>query len=138
MKRRNLRVLFGAIAVIAAMVYFGVAGFEEGKAYYKTLEELNDMGEEAYGKRIKVAGIVADGTVERRGKDLYFYLEQNDLDLPCVYTGSAPVPDTFKDGIEAVCEGKYREDGTFEAVKIQAKCASKYQAKYGAAETADH
>jgi len=39
----------------------------------------------------------------------------------------------FKDGVEAVCEGTYREDGTFEATKIQAKCASKYQAKYGTA-----
>ncbi len=49
--------------------------------------------------------------------------------LACVYTGSAPVPDTFKDGVEAVCEGSTREDGTFEARQIQAKCASKYQSE---------
>ena len=134
MKRKNYRILFGVVVVIAAMVYFGSSGFEEGKAYYKTIDELSEMGDEAYGKRIKVAGIVTDGTIVRLGKDLHFRLEQNELNLPCVYTGSAPVPDTFKDGVEAVCEGKYREDGTFEAEKIQAKCASKYESEYGTAQ----
>ena len=134
MKRKNYRLLFGVVAVVAAMVYFGLSGFEEGKAYYKTIEELNAMGENAYGKRIKVAGIVTDGTIVRLGKDLHFRLEQEELNLPCVYTGSAPVPDTFKGGVEAVCEGKIREDGTFEAKKIQAKCASKYESEYGTAQ----
>lgn len=135
MKRKNLRILFAAITVVAAMVYFGIAGFQEGKAYYKTIEELNQMGGEAYGKRIKVAGVVTDGSIERRGAELHFRLQQNELGLPCVYTGSTPVPDSFKDGVEAVCEGTYREDGTFETTKIQAKCASKYQAEYGTAKT---
>ncbi len=138
MQRKNMRVLFGAAIVVAAMVYFGVAGFQEGKAYYKTIEELNAMGDKAYGKRIKVAGVVTEGTIHRSGTDLYFRLQQNDLGLPCVYTGTSPVPDTFKDGVEAVCEGSYKADGTFEAKKIQAKCASKYQAKYGTAEAAPH
>jgi cytochrome c-type biogenesis protein CcmE len=138
MQRNNRRVLIGVLIVVAAMVYFGVSGFQEGKAYYKTIEELNTMGDKARGKRIKVAGIVTAGTVERHGKDLHFRLEQNELGLACVYTGSSPVPDTFKDGAEAVCEGKYREDGTFEAKTIQAKCASKYQSEYGTATAAPH
>jgi cytochrome c-type biogenesis protein CcmE len=138
MQRKNMRVLFGVAIVVAAMAYFGFAGFQEGKAYYKTIDELKAMGDDAYGKRIKVAGLVSEGTVHRQGKDLVFRLQQNDLVLACVYTGSAPVPDTFKDGVEAVCEGKYRADGTFEADKIQAKCASKYQAKYGTAEASPH
>ncbi|UCG51853.1 MAG: cytochrome c maturation protein CcmE [Candidatus Latescibacterota bacterium] len=138
MRRKNLRVVFGVIVVVVAMGYFGFAGFQEGKAYYKTIEELNEMGEKAYGKRIKVAGIVTEGTIVREGKNLHFRLEQNELGLSCVYTGSAPVPDTFKDGVEAVCEGNYREDGSFEAKKIQAKCASKYQSKYGTAQATGH
>jgi len=138
MQRKNRRVLIGVLVVVAAMVYFGFSGFQEGKAYYKTIEELNAMGERAHGKRIKVAGFVTEGTVERHGKELHFRLEQRDLGLKCVYTGTTPVPDTFKDGAEAVCEGKYREDGTFEAKKIQAKCASKYQSEYGTATAAPH
>ena len=133
MQRMNLRIVFGVVIVITAIVYFGISGFQEGKAYYKTIEELDAMGADAYGKRIKVAGIVTDGTVVRRADGVHFRLEQNELNLTCVYTGSSPVPDTFKGGVEAVCEGSYREDGTFETEKIQAKCASKYQSEYGTA-----
>src|SRR5678809_1770760 len=47
------------------------------------------------------------------------------------YVGSQPVPDTFKDRADAVVEGKVLADATFEADHLQAKCASKYEAKYG-------
>ena len=137
-QKKNLRIVFGVVIVITAIVYFGISGFQEGKAYYKTIEELDAMGDDAYGKRIKVAGIVTDGTLDRKSDGLYFRLEQNDLKLQCVYTGSSPVPDTFKGGVEAVCEGRYREDGTFETEKIQAKCASKYQSEYGTAAATEH
>lgn len=131
---KNYRILVGSLVVVGALAYFGFAGFQEGKAYYKTIEELNDMGDSAYGKRLRVGGIVAAGSIERQGHELTFNLEQNDLVLPVRYTGKAPVPDTFKDGAEALCDGEWRSDGTFEAESIQAKCASKYEAEYGAQE----
>ena len=52
--------------------------------------------------------------------------------------GTAPLPDTFKDGAEALCDGSYQADGTFEAKTVQAKCASKYEAEYGNAENAEY
>jgi len=51
--------------------------------------------------------------------------------LNIVYTGQDPLPDTFRDRAQALCDGKLRADGAFEANKIQAKCASKYEAKPG-------
>ncbi|NIM19150.1 MAG: cytochrome c maturation protein CcmE [Candidatus Latescibacteria bacterium] len=133
MGRKTLRFSLGIGVVIAALIFFAISGFQEGKAYYKTIEELNAMGESAYGKRLKVAGYVEDGSIERHGREVSFKLQQDDILLAVRYTGSSPVPDTFKDGAEAVIEGKYHEDGTFEAKKIQAKCASKYEKEYGAA-----
>jgi cytochrome c-type biogenesis protein CcmE len=56
-------------------------------------------------------------------------LIQNDLTLNVVYTGADPLPDTFKDGSQAVADGKLASDGVFHATKVQAKCASKYEAK---------
>ena len=93
--------------------------------------DVKAMGENALGKRIKVAGHVAAGSIKGSGRTLSFTLEQNEVVLPVRYTGSSPVPDTFKDGTQAVVEGIIRDDGTFEADKIQAKCASKYEAEYG-------
>jgi len=43
--------------------------------------------------------------------------------------GIEPLPDTFRDGAQALADGKMRADGTFHATKIQAKCASKYESK---------
>ena len=133
MAKRNNRVLAGSIIVIAALVYFGFSGFQEGKAYYKTIDELSEMGDDAYGKRLRVAGIVTEGSIKRDGTVLTFQIEQDDMKLDVVYTGKSPVPDTFKDGAEALCDGTYGPDGTFDAKSIQAKCASKYEAEYGTA-----
>jgi cytochrome c-type biogenesis protein CcmE len=46
------------------------------------------------------------------------------------YTGNDPLPDTFKDGSQALIDGRMGE-GVFQAKKIAAKCASKYEAKPG-------
>ena len=131
MARRKLRFAAGITVVVAAVAFFAISGFQEGKAYYRTLEELEAMGPTVTGQRLRVAGIVADSSVVRRGAVVTFILEQETRRLAVRYVGSQPIPDTFKDGVEAVVEGKRGPDGTFEADRIQAKCASKYEARYG-------
>ncbi len=128
---KNIKVLIGSLIIVGAIVYFGFAGYEEGRSYYKTIGELSEMGDDAYEKRIRVAGIVSEGSIQRQGNEILFQIEQDDLKLSVLYTGTRPVPDTFKDGAEALCDGHYKPDGTFEATQIQAKCASKYEAEYG-------
>jgi cytochrome c-type biogenesis protein CcmE len=48
-----------------------------------------------------------------------------------VYNGSEPLPDTFRDGAQALADGKLGADRVFQASAIQAKCASKYETKPG-------
>ncbi|MCZ6766244.1 MAG: cytochrome c maturation protein CcmE [bacterium] len=131
MGSKNIKVMIGSLIIVGAIVYFGFAGYEEGRSYYKTIGELSEMGDDAYEKRIRVAGIVSEGSIQRQGDEILFQIEQDDLKLSVLYTGTRPVPDTFKDGAEALCDGHYKPDGTFEATQIQAKCASKYEAEYG-------
>ena len=66
-------------------------------------------------------GLSRDGRVD-------FYLEEQGKAMPVSYVGRDPLPDTFKDGAQALVEGRMRPDGSFEAEQIQAKCASKYEA----------
>jgi cytochrome c-type biogenesis protein CcmE len=134
--KRQLRFAIGIGVVLVAIAYFAFAGYNEGKAYYRTIDEVAAMGPSLEGKRLRVAGLVKEGTIERDGTRVTFILTQ-DVDntqhaMVVRYVGSQPVPDTFKDRAEAVVEGKCLPDGTFEADHIQAKCASKYEAKYGA------
>ena len=134
---KKYRFAIGIAVVLIAIAYFAFAGYNEGKAYYKTIDEVAALQGKDASKRLRVAGLVKDGSIERNGKELRFVLA-HDLDttedvMIVNYVGSSPVPDTFKDRAEAIVEGKRMPDGTFEADHIQAKCASKYEAKYGAA-----
>jgi len=117
--------------VIGTLVWLAVSGGAESKTYYKTISELGQMGDQAYGQRIRVGGDVAAGSIQHAGNQVEFVLVQDKLRLKVTYTGSDPLPDTFKDGAQALADGKLDRDGVFRASRIQAKCASKYEAKPG-------
>ncbi len=119
------------VVVVGTLVWLATAGMNETKTYYKTIAELNQMGDQAHGKRVRVAGDVESGSIQRRGGAVEFVLAQENRRVRVVYTGSEPLPDTFRDGAQALADGKLGEDGVFHANKIQAKCASKYEAKPG-------
>jgi cytochrome c-type biogenesis protein CcmE len=74
---------------------------------------------------------VENGSIQRAGSQVQFVLVQDKLKLKVAYTGTDPLPDTFRDGAQALADGKLDKDGVFRAAKIQAKCASKYEAKPG-------
>lgn len=127
---RRGKFIVGITAVLIALGYLAVSGFEAGKAYYITASELSAMGDKAYGLRLRVAGTVVDGSIEKEGFTTKFRIEQAGSVLPVTYIGRDPLPDTFHDGSSAVVEGVLGRDGLFEAKKIQAKCASKYESGY--------
>ena len=119
------------VVVVGTVVWLAFAGSSENKTYYKTITELGQMGDHAYGQRIRVGGDVESGSIQRVGNTVQFTLTQEATKLKVAYTGSDPLPDTFKDGAQALADGKLDRDGVFRASKIQAKCASKYEAKPG-------
>lgn len=126
-------VKFGALVVVivGTLVYLAAGGINETKTYYKTIAELGQMGGGAMDKRLRVAGDVEPGSIHRMGREVEFTLQQDALRLKVIYHGSDPLPDTFRDGAQALADGKMGSNGVFQAGKIQAKCASKYEAKPG-------
>ncbi|MFB3825195.1 MAG: cytochrome c maturation protein CcmE [Bryobacteraceae bacterium] len=119
------------VVVIGTLVWLATAGMNESKTYYKTITELNQMGGGASGKRLRVAGDVEPGSIQRKSGRVEFTLAQDKLRVKVAYIGTEPLPDTFKDGAQALADGKLGPDGVFQANRIQAKCASKYEAKPG-------
>src|SRR5215475_7034851 len=117
--------------VIGTLVWLAGAGMKENNTYYKTITELSQMGDKAYTARLRVGGDVEAGSIQRVGKAVEFVIVQDKARLKVSYNGSDPLPDTFKDGAQALADGKLAKDGVFHAGKIQAKCASKYEAKPG-------
>ena len=129
--------IMGFFLIAAPLAWLAVAGFEEGKAYYLTVSELDEYGTKAVGMKLKVAGFVVPGSIARRDGGVHFQLQEEDAMIDVVYVGREPIPDTFTDEAQAVAEGTLTESGVFHAKLIQAKCASKYEAEYGAASTPD-
>jgi cytochrome c-type biogenesis protein CcmE len=122
---------FGAmvVVIVGVLTWLALGGISESKTYYKTITELGQMGPQAHNKKIRVGGDVEKGSIVRNGAEVSFVLHQDAVKLKVVYSGNDPLPDTFKDGAQALADGRLGPDGVFQANKIQAKCASKYEAK---------
>ncbi len=119
------------VAIIGTLVWLAAGGINETKTYYKSIAELEQMGNRAMDKKLRVGGDVEKGSIERSGREVSFVLTQESRKLKVVYSGIDPLPDTFRDGAQALADGRLGADGVFRANKIQAKCASKYEAKPG-------
>lgn len=119
------------VVVVGAMLWLAFTSSADSKSYYKTISELTKMGDQAQARRIRVGGDVEDGSIQHVNNAVQFTLTQEKLKLTVVYTGSDPLPDTFRGGAQALADGKMGNDGVFHATQIQAKCASKYEAKPG-------
>ncbi len=132
MKNKRLKFGIGIGIILAVAAWEAISGFQQSKTYYVTVSELI-QGQTAR-KRIRVGGLVAPGTIARQGGRLTFRLAQDANSLPVTYVGSDTLPDTFKDGAQAIIDGDYSAGGEFRAEKIQAKCASKYEAAPGSPE----
>lgn len=121
------------VAIIGTLVWLAMGGINESKTYYKEISELEHLGKDALGQRLRVGGDVEPGSIVRNGREVRFVLAQENRKLHVVYDGADPLPDTFRDRAQALADGRMGPDGVFRASKIQAKCASKYEAKPGSA-----
>ena len=131
MQTKKLKFVVGTVVILGAVLTLAITGMEESKAYYQTVPELKAMGVKAEGRRVRVAGDVVVGSIERHEEGVVtFVIDYEGETLPVRYVGRGPLPDTLVDRAQAVAEGTLEPNGTFEATLVQAKCASKYEAAY--------
>lgn len=122
------RFLIGGLVLLAAlglMIYSAMASNSE---YYLTVSEVYALGEKAQQSPVKVGGKVVEGSIlwDRSSNSVRFAIaDDKGKTLPVTYTGV--VPDSFQPGGEVIVEGKLRQDGSFAATTLLAKCASKYE-----------
>jgi cytochrome c-type biogenesis protein CcmE len=128
---------FGALmaVIVGSLLWLATAGISGSQTYYKTVAELYQMGGTAQSHRLRVMGDVQSNSIVRANGAVYFTLVAQDKTtlLKVAYEGRDPLPDTFKDGAQALADGRLGPDHVFHASEIQAKCASKYAPKAGEA-----
>jgi cytochrome c-type biogenesis protein CcmE len=132
MKVRS-KFLVGSGIIVITLVSLAYVGFTQSKTYYHTITELSTLQGISLRQRMRVSGNVKNGTISHVPSGVDFVLTEQGRDLRVSYVGRDPLPDTFKDGAQALVEGKMMWDNRFEAEQVQAKCASKYEAAPGQA-----
>jgi cytochrome c-type biogenesis protein CcmE len=131
---RNGRFFVGLVGVGLVVSYLVWTGVSDTMVYYLTPTEMfakvsEDPSFHQVG--LKVSGRVVPDSYYQGEGDFIHHFEVMDLDdesvrFPVVFEDV--LPDTFTDDVEVVLEGRYRDDGVFEAATVLTKCGSRYEA----------
>jgi cytochrome c-type biogenesis protein CcmE len=122
---KSYKFVVGGLVVVVAIVWLIFSSAGGSFSYYLTVAELRAQGP---SERVwRVSGIIVGESIDWNPRDLVLEFEMADASgqLPVVYHG--PMPDMFRDGAEAVVEGKYGADGVFRAANLFLQCPSKYE-----------
>lgn len=128
MTSHKAKFVVGSLIILGVLAWLGISGYQESKTYYVTVPELRAQGDAANQMRLRVAGNVVPGSIRREQGRVSFTIHQENDALQVVYTGTEPLPDTLVDDAQAIVTGTYSREDVFLAEKVQAKCASKYEA----------
>ncbi len=138
MQNNKLKFVIGSIVIIAAVILLAIQGMKEDEtmSYSKSVSEVQLLGNRANALTLKVNGDLKKGSIVRNNLDLDFIITEGNSELDIHYIGKDPIPDTFNNDMDAevIVSGRLQADGIFHAERIQAKCASKYEADYSSPE----
>jgi cytochrome c-type biogenesis protein CcmE len=126
MTRKQRRATFIAlsIAVLSLAVLLVAVALRDAIVFFHT---PNDVAEKHIpaGKRIRLGGLVAEGSVKRGGGTaVEFAITDTVKTIPVSYTGL--LPDLFREGQGVVAEGKLDAAGRFLADTVLAKHDENY------------
>lgn len=83
-----------------------------------------------YGNReLRVRGFVKPGSIKRSASRAQFVIEHKGKELPVYFNGATQLPDTFTDAAAVRADG-HLDNGRLISGRVEAKCASKYEASY--------
>jgi cytochrome c-type biogenesis protein CcmE len=123
-KQRRLVLIGGSLGVLAVAIGLVLNALSGSIVFFNSPTDIKEK-HIAAGTRIRVGGLVKDGSVER-GDNLRIRFEVTDgkSDVPVRYQGI--VPDLFREGQGVVAEGKLEAGGTLDADTVLAKHDERY------------
>lgn len=127
MKARHKRFLWigSAVLLLAAAVGLVLNAFQENLVFFHTPSEVAE-GKVPQGRHFRIGGMVVADSIKREadGLTVRFQITDTAQTIPVVYKG--PLPDLFKEGKGAVCQGHISADGNFVATEVLAKHDENY------------
>jgi cytochrome c-type biogenesis protein CcmE len=124
-RRVPVRLLLVAGIVLVAVGVLALAGLQGSLVYYRTSSEL--LADPALeGQRLRLGGLVLEGSVETTADGVRFALTDGVTDVPVVNAGQPR--GVFQEGQGAVVEGVLGADGVFRSDVLLVKHDNEYRA----------
>ena len=126
-KQKRLSVILGGLAFLGAAMGLTLYALGQKASYFYMPADLAaaNLGP---GQRIRLGGLVEDGTVERgKGATVKFAVTDHHKSVEVTYTGV--LPDLFREGQGVITEGSFGSDGVFDADSVLAKHDERYMPK---------
>lgn len=124
-KRQNRRLAIISLigAALALTVFLVAIALKDQIVFFKSPTDIVTEGL-APNERVRIGGLVKDGSVKRDGQTVSFIVTDTAHDLRVKYTGI--VPDLFSEGQGVVAEGAMNTRGLFIADTVLAKHDENY------------
>ncbi|WP_292528983.1 cytochrome c maturation protein CcmE [Methylocystis sp.] len=122
-KGKRLTLIAGAMAVLGLAAGLMLFALRDNIVFFYTPSELAKK-EVASGARLRIGGLVKEGSVVKNGQDVSFTVTDKTSDLAVSYTGL--LPDLFREGQGVVVDGVLQAGGAFRADSVLAKHDERY------------
>ncbi|WP_417490149.1 cytochrome c maturation protein CcmE [Maricaulis sp.] len=122
MRHRNRRLATIGLSalVLAAAVALGLFALRDSVVFFYSPSEIASAPPEA-GERVRVGGLVLEESIDTTGATdgAAFAITDRVETVHVVYAGI--LPDLFREGQGVIAEGRFRDDGVFQAETVLAK-----------------
>ena len=122
-KGKRLTLIIGAMAVLGLAAGLMLFALRDNIVFFYTPSELAKK-QVAAGARLRIGGLVKEGSVVKNGQDVNFTITDKTSDLAVSYTGL--LPDLFREGQGVVADGVLQQGGGFRADSVLAKHDERY------------
>lgn len=124
-RRKRLYLVSLIVLGVGASVGFALNAFNQNLMFFYSPSEIS-AGEAPAGHKIRLGGLVTEGSVERVPDGLTIRFDVTDLvkTVTVEYTGI--LPDLFREGQGIVAHGRLGDNGVFVADEVLAKHDENY------------
>jgi cytochrome c-type biogenesis protein CcmE len=123
------KLMMGGAIVAGLTAFMAYRGTSASWQYYLTADECVAQRASLVGRRVRVSGLIAAGTlVVTKDRQRASFALQGDISSLKVVCGG-PLPDNLAEGIATLVEGRLDDAGLLQGQKVLTRCASKYQSR---------
>lgn len=124
-RRRRIAAMSLGLLSLCAATALVLTAFEQNLLYFYTPTQIA-AGEAPADQRLRVGGLVEQGTVRRTPGSLEVRFDVTDLEQTITVAYAGVLPDLFREGQGVVAHGTLGENGLFNADEVLARHDENY------------